>query len=124
MAAAGLTGPFDTTYPDPASDGTVPWGCTWGSRHSYAAISAEDDFHDYTAAADVVSSPVGGIGDKAVLTKRTDDGSLPVLEFQVGSFVYRLEVTMDRSETDATNAPQEVAAEKALAGIIVQELAS
>ena len=123
-SAVGTPGPYNDSHEDPADDGSPVWGCTWGTRSSYA------DFREVPAStfqatpnpADVTTTPVSGIGDKARMATMNPDGRNPELQFTIGGAYYELSVTVSRSETDASNAGQEANAERMLAKLLVAKL--
>ncbi|WP_035804883.1 hypothetical protein [Kitasatospora mediocidica] len=123
-AAVGTPGPYNDSHEDPADDGTPVWGCTWGTRTSYADLREVTtvQYLTSTTAGNVTGTPLSGIGDGAILTVRKDDGSMPTVHFTTGSHFYAVSVTLDRSETDAANAGKETAAEQALATTLAKAL--
>ncbi|MFD0278216.1 hypothetical protein ACFVHB_30500 [Kitasatospora sp. NPDC127111] len=125
IAAVGTTGPFTGTHPDPASDGSPVWGCTWGSRQSYASIHEVKPTVLATVKADPQAdvAPVPGVGQEAVLAKRKD-GSQPIVYFLADGHVYSVEVRKDRGPNDGVNAPAEALAEGALALVLAKSLTS
>ncbi|MFE0464689.1 hypothetical protein ACFW1A_36090 [Kitasatospora sp. NPDC058965] len=102
-----------------------PWGCTWGSRQSYVSLEELDAtrFATVTSSPDLTGSPVGGIGDSALLVTYKDDGRSPQLVFTVAGHHYSVEAVASRSELGAANAAQEAAAEQQLAGLAARALA-
>ncbi|GAA1227431.1 hypothetical protein GCM10009665_17440 [Kitasatospora nipponensis] len=124
-SAVGTPGPYNLSHEDPADDGTPVWGCTWGTRRSNADLRelTATQYTRATTAGSLTVTPVQGIGDSAVLTKRTSDGSEPALDFTAGSRYYEVTVTVDRSELGATNAPQETVAVQTLATTLAKALA-
>ncbi|MEY9929617.1 hypothetical protein ABH926_004257 [Catenulispora sp. GP43] len=125
-AAVGTPGPYNESHEDPADDGSPVWGCSWGTQASNA------DFREVPAStfqttpdpADITTTPVSGIGDKARMDTMTPDGRNPELQFTIGGAYYELSVTVDRSETGASNAGQEESAERELAKLLVAKLTS
>ncbi|MEU6238628.1 hypothetical protein [Kitasatospora sp. NPDC047058] len=123
IAAVGTAGPFTGTHPDPASDGSPVWGCTWGSRQSYASIHEVKPTVLATVKADPQADivPVPGVGQEAVLAKRKD-GTHPVVYFVSDGHVYSVEVVKDRGPGNGANAPAEAVAESALALVLAKSL--
>lgn len=123
-SAVGTPGPYTGAHEDPASDGTPVWGCTWGTRNSYADIREvpAETFQNAPDPSDVTTTSVSGIGDKARLDTMNPDGRNPELLFTVGGRYYDLSVTLSRSETGAANAGQEENAERTLAKLLVAKL--
>lgn len=124
--AVGTPGPYNDAHEDPADDGTPVWGCTWGTQASSADFrqTTADVFQSTPDPADVTTTPVTGIGDKARMTTMNPDGRNPELQFTVGGAYYELSVTLDRSETGASNAGQEEQAEQTLAKLLIAKLSS
>lgn len=124
--AVGTPGPYNDAHEDPADDGTPVWGCTWGTEASSADFreTTADVFQSTPDPADVTTTPVTGIGDKARMTTMNPDGRNPELQFTVGGAYYELSVTLDRSETGASNAGQEKQAEETLAKLLIAKLSS
>ncbi|MEV8097172.1 hypothetical protein [Kitasatospora sp. NPDC085879] len=121
--AVGTPDRFVGTHPDPASDGSPVWGCTWGSHLSYVSLD-EVTAHQFAAAiagTDTTSTVVPGIGDQAVLARRRD-GSRPALAFMAGMRYYRLEVIVDRGETGPANGAREATAARSLAALAAKAL--
>ncbi|MGV9267862.1 hypothetical protein ACWDRR_24740 [Kitasatospora sp. NPDC003701] len=123
VAAVGTAGPFRGTHPDPASDGSPVWGCTWGSRESYASIreTSPTALASARADAELQVTPLPGVGQDAVLTQRKD-GTHPRVLFLAGGRVYAVEVLKDRGPGDGVNAPAEVLAESGLAMVLAKQL--
>lgn len=123
IAAVGTGGPFAGTHPDPASDGSPVWGCTWGSRQSYASIREVKP----TVLASVKANPdyqitaVPGVGQEALLAQRKD-GTHPVVYFVADGQAYSVEVVKDRGPGDNVNAPAEALAESTLALVLAKSL--
>ncbi|MFJ4093804.1 hypothetical protein ACIPYS_19690 [Kitasatospora sp. NPDC089913] len=115
VAAVGTAGPFNGTHPDKV-DGKEVWGCTWGSRQSYAHIretsptvlAALRTNPDYTL------TPLPGVGEEAYLVQRKD-GYRPEVYFVSSGRLYSVEVVKDRGPNDEVNAPAEAAAASGLA---------
>ncbi|MFB7616070.1 hypothetical protein [Kitasatospora sp. NPDC056181] len=124
IAAVGTGGPFAGTHPDPASDGSPVWGCTWGSRQSYASIREVKPTVLATVKAnpDIQITPVPGAGQEAVLTQRKD-GTHPEVYFVADGRTYSVEVVKDRGPGDNVNAPAEALAETGLAVVLAKALA-
>ncbi|MFE2725983.1 hypothetical protein [Kitasatospora sp. NPDC059327] len=123
IAAVGTAGPFRGTHLDKASDGSTPWGCTWGSRDSYVAIH-EVDPNALAAARQngkLQVTPLPGVGQDAVLTQRKD-GTFPEVLFLAGGRSYSVAVVKDRGPDNEVNAPAEVIAEGALAMVLAKSL--
>ncbi|MFI5643402.1 hypothetical protein [Kitasatospora sp. NPDC051705] len=125
VQAIGTTGPFTGTHPDPGTDGTRPWGCTWGSRESYAAVREVPPSTLATVQADpdLTVTPINGAGRQAVLATRKGGGH-PVVYLQADGHVYSVEAVKSRAPGDEANAPAEVVAETVLAGVLATRLAS
>lgn len=125
-SAVGTPGPYNDSHEDPATDGSPVWGCTWGTRASFADIRevSADTFQTTPDPSDITVKPLSGIGDAARLDTMNPDGRNPELFFAVGGAYYNLSVTVSRSETGAANAGQEEDAERALAKILVAKLSS
>ncbi|MFJ9950981.1 hypothetical protein [Kitasatospora sp. NPDC091207] len=123
IAAVGTAGPFRGTHPDPASDGSTPWGCTWGSRESYASLREAGPNALAAARQDgqLQVTPLPGVGQDAVLTQRKD-GTHPRVLVLAGDRSYAVEVVKDRSPHDEVNAPAEALAEGALAMVLGKSL--
>ncbi|MFC5665131.1 hypothetical protein ACFP3U_19360 [Kitasatospora misakiensis] len=116
VAAVGTAGPFTGTHPSPV-DGKAVWGCTWGSRQSYAHIreSSPSSLATLKANPELTATPVPGIGKEAYLIQRKN-GTHPSVYFVAeDGLVYEVEVVKDRGPNDDVNAPAEIAAESALA---------
>lgn len=122
----GTPGPYTGAHEDPAEDGSPVWGCTWGTRQSYA------DVRELTAAQfaalpkpdpTFVVTPLNGIGDRAYLTKVKDTGTDPEVSFETAGRYYSVEVTVDRyGYADGPNANREANAAELLAKILVPHL--
>ncbi len=114
QVSAAMGGGSQLLAEGPSTD--RPWSCTWGSRRSYLSLRLVDDdaFAQTTSDPRFTSVPVAGVGDQAVLLTRASDGSQPELFFTVGTSHYAIEAVADRSATDASNTPDESAAEEAL----------
>jgi hypothetical protein len=124
--AVGTSGPYNDSHEDPADDGTPVWGCTWGTQASSAdfrAIQAAA-FQFTPDPANGTVTPLSGIGDQARMLAMQPDGQNPELQFTIGGAYYDLSVTVDRSETGATNAGKEKSAEQALAKLLLAKLGS
>ncbi|WP_406194243.1 hypothetical protein OH807_04755 [Kitasatospora sp. NBC_01560] len=123
IASVGTGGPFTGTHLDPASDGSAVWGCTWGSRQSYAAIHEVQPSVVAAAKADPErrTTPVPGVGSEAILAQRAD-GTHPMVYFLAGGRAYSVEVRKDRGPDDGVNAPAEALAESALAMVLAKSL--
>ncbi|MFJ6137110.1 hypothetical protein [Kitasatospora sp. NPDC092286] len=126
VAVVGTAGPFRGTHPDPASDGSAVWGCTWGSHQSYAAIkeTAPDTLARVRADSDLAVTTVPGIGQEAVATAWKKDGTRPMLYLVAGGHTYSVAVVKDRGPGDDVNAPAETLAEAALATTLAVSLTS
>ncbi|MFI6444266.1 hypothetical protein [Kitasatospora sp. NPDC050543] len=122
--AIGTTDRFVGTHPDPASDGSPVWGCTWGSHLSYASLRevTVNQFALSIGGSDTATTIIPGIGDQAVLASRKSDGSQPHLAFMAGFRYYVLSVVVDRGELGATNAAKEATAARELATIVAKAL--
>jgi hypothetical protein len=125
-AAVGTPGPYNDSHEDPADDGTPVWGCTWGTHTSNADIREvpASDFESMPDPADITTSPVTGIGDKARMETTNPDGRNPDIYFTVGGAYYDLSVVLSRSETGAENAAKEEIAERTLGKLLAAKLAS
>lgn len=125
-SAVGTPGPYNDSHEDPADDGSPVWGCGWGTQSSDVDFSEEpaSTFQATPNPADATTTPVSGIGDKARMVTMNPDGRNPELQFTVGGAYYEVSVTVDRSETDASNAGQEENAERMLAKLLVAKLSS
>ncbi|MFD9594480.1 hypothetical protein ACFWA9_17220 [Kitasatospora sp. NPDC059973] len=123
VAAVGTSGPFRGTHPDPASDGSPVWGCTWGSPDSYASVRETTPTALASAKADgqLQVTTLPGVGQEAVLTQRKD-GTHPRALFVAGGRVYAVEVVKDRGPGDGVNAPAEALAESGLAMVLAKSL--
>ncbi|MFF1907289.1 hypothetical protein [Kitasatospora sp. NPDC058218] len=123
IAAVGTGGPFRGTHPDPASDGSPVWGCTWGSFQSYASIRETSPTALAAARAngELQVTPLPGVGQEAVLSQRKD-GTHPRVLFLAGGRAYAVEVVKDRGPDDEVNAPAEALAEGALAMVLAKQL--
>ncbi|MFJ2186962.1 hypothetical protein ACIOJE_03230 [Kitasatospora sp. NPDC087861] len=124
VQTVGTSGPFTGTHPDPGSDGTRPWGCTWGSRESYASIREMPmaNLARVTADPELSVTPFPAVGQEAVLTTRKGTGARPFVYFVADGRLYLVEVTKSRAPGDEVNAPLEGVAETALAGIFAKRL--
>ncbi|MEV0536978.1 hypothetical protein [Kitasatospora sp. NPDC050463] len=123
IAAVGTGGPFRGTHLDPASDGSPVWGCTWGSRQSYASIheTSPTALASARANGELQVTPLPGVGQEAVLAQRKD-GTHPRVLFLTGGRAYAVEVVKDRGPGDDVNAPAEAVAEGALAMVLAKQL--
>ncbi|MER6365523.1 hypothetical protein [Kitasatospora sp. NPDC001527] len=116
IAAVGTAGPFSGTHPDP-KDSKPVWGCTWGSRQSYAHIQEMDPavFTTLKTNPQYQVTPVPGAGQDAYLI-RNKDGRRPEVKFLAADGrAYTVEVVKDRSPGDDVNAEAEAAAATGLA---------
>ncbi|WP_380281845.1 hypothetical protein [Kitasatospora purpeofusca] len=116
VAAVGTGGPFRGTHPDP-KDGKPVWGCTWGSRQSFAHIQEMDPalFASLKTNPDFTATPVPGAGQDAYLLRRKD-GRMPEVNFLApDGHAYSVEVVKDRGPGDDVNADAEAAAATGLA---------
>ncbi|MFE6865805.1 hypothetical protein ACFVFS_04550 [Kitasatospora sp. NPDC057692] len=116
IAAVGTGGPFTGTRPDP-KDGKPVWGCTWGSRQSYAHIREMDPalFTSLKTNPDFTATPIPGTGQDAYLLRRKD-GRMPEVNFLASDgHAYSVEVVKDRGPGDDVNADAEAAAATGLA---------
>ncbi|MFF7454317.1 hypothetical protein [Kitasatospora sp. NPDC008115] len=105
VAAVGTGGPFRGTHHDP-KDGKPVWGCTWGSRQSYASIEEIEPsrYAALKASPDLTAAPMPGIGREAQLIRRKD-GSFPAVYFVADDgHVYEVEVVKDRGPGDDAEA--------------------
>ncbi|MFC8451319.1 hypothetical protein [Kitasatospora sp. NPDC057223] len=123
-AAVGTSDRFVGTHPDPAQDGSEVWGCTWGSHLSYASLRelTAVQFAYSIGSPDLTATRVPGIGDQALIAVKKSNGGTPHLAFLAGLRYYVLEVVVDRGSHDATNADQEIAAEKQLGTVLATAL--
>ena len=97
-----------------------------GTQTSYADIREVQAsvFESTPDPADITTSPVTGIGDKARMETMTPDGRNPDIYFTAGGAYYDLSVVLSRSETGAENATQEENAERTLGKLLAAKLAS
>ncbi|MFE7558902.1 hypothetical protein [Kitasatospora sp. NPDC057500] len=105
VAAVGTGGPFRGTHHDP-KDGKPVWGCTWGSRQSYASIEEIEPtrYAALKASPDLTAAPMPGVGQEAHLIRRKD-GSFPAVYFVAADgHVYEVEVVKDRGPGDDAEA--------------------
>ncbi|GAA1964790.1 hypothetical protein GCM10009838_22690 [Catenulispora subtropica] len=123
-AAVGTPGPYTGAHEDPADDGSPVWGCTWGTHVSFADIreTTAERFANIPDPADITTTPVSGIGDKARMDTMTPDGRNPELWFTTGGRYYIMEVAVSRKELGAENAAREKDAEQTLAKALVAKL--
>ncbi|MFE2105014.1 hypothetical protein ACFXAF_03930 [Kitasatospora sp. NPDC059463] len=116
VAAVGTGGPFRGTHPDP-DNGKPVWGCTWGSRQSYAHIREMDPalYASLRSHPDYTATPLPGTGKDAYLLRRKD-GTRPEVNF-IGEDgrAYTVEVVKDRGPDDDVNAEAEAVAATGLA---------
>ncbi|MET8701227.1 hypothetical protein ABZW10_20520 [Kitasatospora sp. NPDC004723] len=116
VAAVGTGGPFTGTHPDP-KDGKPVWGCTWGSRQSFAHIQEMDPalFTSLKSNPEFTSTPIPGTGQDAYLL-RDKNGRRPEVNFLTADgHAYSVEVVKDRGPGDDVNADAEAAAATGLA---------
>ncbi|WP_371484146.1 hypothetical protein [Kitasatospora sp. NBC_00315] len=123
-AAVGTGDRFVGTHQDPAQDGSEVWGCTWGSRLSYASLKelTAVQFAYSIGSPDLATTRAPGIGDQALIAARKSDGGAPHLAFLAGLRYYVLEVVVDRGSVGAADAGQEIAAEKQLGTLLATAL--
>ncbi|MER5278909.1 hypothetical protein ABT025_24615 [Streptomyces sp. NPDC002809] len=91
--AFGSTEAFTGTQPDPVG-GKRPWGCTWGSRSSYASVGevSHEDYRAGIEAPGVLLIPQNiGTGDSFAVHP-ADDAEPMEFAFTTGDRFYRLEV--------------------------------
>lgn len=124
-AAVGTPGPYNNSHEDPADDGSPVWGCTWGTRTSYADIreTTAEWFAKVPDPADITTAPLSGIGDQARLDTMNPDGRNPDIWFTAGGRYYVVEVVVSRKELGAENAAHEKDAEQTLAKALAAKLA-
>ncbi|MFF8770520.1 hypothetical protein [Kitasatospora sp. NPDC015120] len=116
VAAVGTGGPFRGTHPDP-DNGKPVWGCTWGSRQSYAHIREMDPalYTALRANPDYTATPLPGAGKDAYLLRRKN-GTRPEVNFLAeDGRAYTVEVIKDRGPGDDVNAEAEAVAATGLA---------
>ncbi|MFB8202662.1 hypothetical protein [Kitasatospora purpeofusca] len=115
VAAVGTSGPFNGTHPDKV-DGKEVWGCTWGSRQSYAHIqeTSPSVLAGLKTNPEFTVAPLPGVGQEAYLVQRKN-GIRPEVFFVSDGHVYSVEVVKDRGPNDDANAPAEAAAASGLA---------
>ncbi|WP_051742774.1 hypothetical protein [Kitasatospora sp. MBT66] len=115
VAAVGTSGPFNGTHPDKV-DGKEVWGCTWGSRQSYAHIreTSPTVLAGLRTNPEYTLTPLPGVGEEAYLVQRKD-GLRPEVYFVSSGHLYSVEVVKDRGPNDDANAPAEAAAASGLA---------
>ncbi|MFF7588326.1 hypothetical protein ACFZCK_12675 [Kitasatospora purpeofusca] len=115
VAAVGTSGPFNGTHPDKV-DGKEVWGCTWGSRQSYANIreTSPSVLAGLRTNPEYTLTPLPGVGEEAYLVQRKD-GHRPEVYFVSSGHLYSVEVVKDRGPNDDANAPAEAAAASGLA---------
>ncbi|MFE6751584.1 hypothetical protein ACFVGM_37525 [Kitasatospora purpeofusca] len=115
VAAVGTAGPFNGTHPDKV-DGKEVWGCTWGSRQSYAHIRETSPavLAGLRTNPEYTLTPLPGVGEEAYLVQRKD-GFRPEVYFVSSGQLYSVEVVKDRGPHDEVNAPAEAAAASGLA---------
>ncbi|MDY0814908.1 hypothetical protein [Kitasatospora purpeofusca] len=115
IAVVGTAGPFTGTHFSPV-DGKPVWGCTWGSRQSYADIreSSPSTLAALKSNPEFTSTPLPGVGQEAYLVQRKD-GFRPEVFFVSDGHVYSVEVVKDRGPNDEVNAAAEAAAASTLA---------
>jgi hypothetical protein len=108
-AVVGTPGPYTGAHENPAEDGTPVWGCIWGTRDSYADLreTSASRYANLSSYPDIITTPLGGIRDKALLEKVKSDGSQPYVHFAAAGRYYQVEVLVDRRESGVTNAPRE-----------------
>ena len=87
--AVGTPGPYTGAHEDPAQDGSLVWGCTWGTQNSYADVRETSASRFPKVGSDSVSviTPLSGIGDKAVL-QTFKSGPEPNVYFAVAGHYY------------------------------------
>ncbi len=91
--AFGATESFTGTRPDPVG-GKRPWGCTWGSRSSYASVGevSHEDYRAGIKAPGVLLVPQNiGTGDSFAVYPADDDKPMR-FAFTTGNRFYHLEV--------------------------------
>ncbi len=118
IAAVGTAGPFAGTHHDPV-DGKAVWGCTWGSRQSYADLreTSPSTLASLKVNPEYLATPLPGVGQEAYLIQRKD-GHQPTVYFVSDGHVYSVEVVKDRGPGDEVNAQAEAAAASALALVL------
>ncbi|MFB6894018.1 hypothetical protein ACFCX4_32425 [Kitasatospora sp. NPDC056327] len=121
-AHVGTGGPFRGTGLDPV-DGKPVWGCTWGSRQSYASLHEIEParFANLRSLPDHTATPIPGIGQDAYLLRR-GDGYRPSVYFLSGGRAYEVSVVVDRSPDDGVNSAAEATAGTALALILSKQV--
>ncbi|MFF2041382.1 hypothetical protein ACFVVX_13200 [Kitasatospora sp. NPDC058170] len=124
VTIVGTSGPFRGTRLSPASDGSPVWGCTWGSRESYAAIHevSATVLASVKANPELEVSPLRQVGQDAVLVVRKKDSTQPTVYFTADGHTYSVEVVKSRAPGDGVNAPAEVMAEGILATLLAKAL--
>ncbi|WP_053646101.1 hypothetical protein [Streptomyces sp. XY431] len=116
IAAVGTAGPFNGTHFDPV-DGKPVWGCTWGSRQSYADIreTSPSNLAALKTNPEFTVTPLPGVGQEAYLVQRKDGFRPEVYFVAADGRAYSVEVVKDRGPNDDANAPAEAAAASGLA---------
>ncbi|MFG3054907.1 hypothetical protein ACGFZP_28695 [Kitasatospora sp. NPDC048239] len=124
VTIVGTSGPFRGTRLSPASDGSPVWGCTWGSRESYAAIHevSATVLASVRANPELEVTPMRQVGQDAVLSVWKKDSTRPVVYFTADGHTYSVEVVKSRAPGDGVNAPAEVMAEGILATLLAKAL--
>ncbi|MER7706649.1 hypothetical protein ABTX81_27600 [Kitasatospora sp. NPDC097605] len=123
IGIVGTGGPFTGTHFSP-KDGKPVWGCTWGSRQSYADIREIDPalFTSLRTDPEFTAARVPSNGQDAYLLRRKD-GTRPEVNFLAADGrAYSVEVVKDRGPGDDVNAEAEAGAATELALLLSKKI--